>query len=777
MAEKLLQNVSRLGGVVALAAATEMCLFNVDGGQRAVIFDRFQGVKEAVVGEGTHFMIPVVQKPIIIDVRARPRTINSITGTKDLQMANISLRVLSRPLEAELPRIYQELGTDFDDRVLPSLGNEVLKAVVAKYNAEELLSKRESVSTRIRDELTHRAKQFHLIMDDVSITHLTFGHEFTKAIENKQVAQQEAERQVYVVALSDQERLAAIIRAEGEAEAAELISSALKESGIGLIEESWQFQLSGCQFQCSPPRNYRHWWDSVSKKFSPAFLGWPGREDGVRAREQLAREIFGEAVQNRPRRSRRLSGSSAVPSAAASTGTPTDGASFPSDQRDGGPVLSSAYSEPDRTRERPLIIDEASPGSGFGEGGDGGGGQEVDARWDTHRPGSGGGGGGDKREEREPGARAGANGSSPGDGDDDATHAGSPRAQVCGWQGQIPHSAVANERAGAVASPGTVTGTGGAGTVRPGHGNLAWKAVKIGNARATYVVTERGGALASDGGPGVVPVLVNVNDAAGPAKTVTRGRPLHAEFETKLLRALLHDGKYAHLRRISGVEAGHVDVGAVERAASRHGAIGFETRQGSGDGGGESDISRTAATHVRGVASAGDRSGATGAASGGGGAGASGRAIPSKGKGKGEGKGKRTRGIAEDGEEGGLNVNLNDGGGGSVDPGAAATHIQTAAAAAAGQDDHDVLLGCGPERTRDGGSSGGGGGGKRGPEGGATRVQKALSASNDGSTIARSSGPAHTDPKKKGRTARTGNGQLLGRSSIICTCKEGTAGF
>ncbi|CAN0124317.1 unnamed protein product [Scytosiphon promiscuus] len=236
MAEKLLQNVSRLGGVVALAAATEMCLFNVDGGQRAVIFDRFQGVKEAVVGEGTHFMIPVVQKPIIIDVRARPRTINSITGTKDLQMANISLRVLSRPLESELPRIYQELGTDFDDRVLPSLGNEVLKAVVAKYNAEELLSKRESVSTRIRDELTHRAKQFHLIMDDVSITHLTFGHEFTKAIENKQVAQQEAERQVYVVALSDQERLAAIIRAEGEAEAAELISAALKESGIGLIE-------------------------------------------------------------------------------------------------------------------------------------------------------------------------------------------------------------------------------------------------------------------------------------------------------------------------------------------------------------------------------------------------------------------------------------------------------------------------------------------------------------------------------------------------------------
>lgn len=60
--------------------------------------------------------------------------------------------------------------------------------MVAKYNAEELLSKREIVSNRIREELTDRAKQFHLIMDDVSITHLTFGNEFTKAIENKQVS-------------------------------------------------------------------------------------------------------------------------------------------------------------------------------------------------------------------------------------------------------------------------------------------------------------------------------------------------------------------------------------------------------------------------------------------------------------------------------------------------------------------------------------------------------------------------------------------------------------
>ena len=171
-----------------------------------------------------------------MDIRSRPRTIHSTTGTKDLQMVNISLRVLSRPLEEELPKIYKTLGTDFDDRVLPSLGNEVLKSVVAQYNAEELLSKRAQVSQQIRAALIKRAEQFSLILDDVSITHLTFGREFARAIENKQVAQQEAERQLWLVAKADQERKAAVIRAEGEAEAAELISKAISAAGTGLIE-------------------------------------------------------------------------------------------------------------------------------------------------------------------------------------------------------------------------------------------------------------------------------------------------------------------------------------------------------------------------------------------------------------------------------------------------------------------------------------------------------------------------------------------------------------
>lgn len=212
------------------------CLYNVDAGHRGIIFDRLQGVKSDIYKEGTHFLIPVLQKAIIYDVRTRPRTIQTTTGTKDLQIVNVTLRVLSKPDEASLPHIYRTLGTDYDERVLPSIGNEVLKAIVAQFNADQLLTLRDRVSSEVRESLTRRAAEFGLLLDDVSITHLNFSNEFTKAIENKQVAQQEAERSKFIVMRAEQEKLAAIIRAEGESEAAQLVSDAMAEHGEGLIE-------------------------------------------------------------------------------------------------------------------------------------------------------------------------------------------------------------------------------------------------------------------------------------------------------------------------------------------------------------------------------------------------------------------------------------------------------------------------------------------------------------------------------------------------------------
>lgn len=222
--------ITALLGAGALGYGAMNSVYNVQGGHRAVVFNRITGMKETVYNEGLNFNIPWFERPYIYDIRTRPCNLQTLTGSKDLQMVTIGVRLLHKPNPSKLVWIYQRLGQNYDERILPSIMNECAKAVVARYNANELLTKRDLVSADVKKELQERARFFNVVLEDVAITHLSFSPEYSRAVEAKQVAQQEAERAKYIVIGAQQEKQTIITKARGEAESASLIGQSVKKN-------------------------------------------------------------------------------------------------------------------------------------------------------------------------------------------------------------------------------------------------------------------------------------------------------------------------------------------------------------------------------------------------------------------------------------------------------------------------------------------------------------------------------------------------------------------
>ncbi|CAF4225038.1 unnamed protein product, partial [Rotaria sordida] len=171
------------------------------------------------------FMIPWLPRPIIFDICTHPRSVPSITEIIDLQTINITLRILYRPRAELLPKFFCKFGFK-------------ICCTKSQFDAIELITQRTLISQCVSELLTERVAQFGLLLDDISITHLSFRPEFTSAVELKQVAQQDAEKQRYLIEKNqaEQSRQANVMTAEDDARAADLIGKALDEADDGLIE-------------------------------------------------------------------------------------------------------------------------------------------------------------------------------------------------------------------------------------------------------------------------------------------------------------------------------------------------------------------------------------------------------------------------------------------------------------------------------------------------------------------------------------------------------------
>ena len=195
MINRIMDKMMKVGGVfVTIGGLMSFCTYVVDGGEKALIFDKFRGLRTKIMSEGLHFKIPFLQEPVIFDVRLNPNVLETRTPTKDLQNIEISVRILFKPDDTALYQLYLTQQKNYAEKVIPSITHEIIKSVVARYEADQLLTMREKVSLEIKQGLVAKAKEFNLIFEDVAIIHIEFSKEYREAIEAKQVSQQMAER-------------------------------------------------------------------------------------------------------------------------------------------------------------------------------------------------------------------------------------------------------------------------------------------------------------------------------------------------------------------------------------------------------------------------------------------------------------------------------------------------------------------------------------------------------------------------------------------------------
>lgn len=200
------------------------------------------GAVKGDLTEGIHFRIPVIQKVIDVNVQIQKAETESVAASKDLQMVTSKIALNYHVNPQEVDKIYQQIGMSYDQKIIDPAVQEAMKAVTAKYTAEELITKRQQVALEIQELLTNRLKRSDVIVDAFSIVNFQFSEEFNKAIESKQTAEQlalKAQRDLQRIKIEAEQKVAA---AQAEAESLKIQKEQVTDNLIKLREIEVQKQ-------------------------------------------------------------------------------------------------------------------------------------------------------------------------------------------------------------------------------------------------------------------------------------------------------------------------------------------------------------------------------------------------------------------------------------------------------------------------------------------------------------------------------------------------------
>ena len=233
------QNWQLLVGVILAAALILLSLssFVIINPGQAGVMSILGKARDGVLLEGIHLKPPLIATVDIYDLTVQKFEVPAQSSTKDLQDLSASFAINFRLDPTEVVEIRRKQGTlqNIVSKIIAPQTQESFKIAAANRTVEEAITKRTELKQDFDTALSQRLDKYGIIVLDTSVVDLKFSPEFSKAVEEKQIAEQRAQRAVYIAREAEQEAQAEINRARGKAEAQRLLAETLKAQGGQLV--------------------------------------------------------------------------------------------------------------------------------------------------------------------------------------------------------------------------------------------------------------------------------------------------------------------------------------------------------------------------------------------------------------------------------------------------------------------------------------------------------------------------------------------------------------
>ncbi|MBU2633460.1 prohibitin family protein [Patescibacteria group bacterium] len=234
-------NFKKFAKYIAIGLIAIIILFGsfgtIGAGERGVLL-QFGAVKDKIFDEGLYIKIPIIQDVVKIDVKIQKDEIPASASSKDLQIVTSKIALNYHLDPNSVNKIWQEIGKNYNTRIIAPSIQEAVKSVTAKFTAEELITKREEVKEKIKANLAERLLESAIIVDEFNIIDFYFSDAFNNAIEAKVTAEQlklKAERDWERIKIEKEQK---ITEAEGKAQAIRIEAQALM-SNPKVVELRW----------------------------------------------------------------------------------------------------------------------------------------------------------------------------------------------------------------------------------------------------------------------------------------------------------------------------------------------------------------------------------------------------------------------------------------------------------------------------------------------------------------------------------------------------------